>query len=269
MPSRRSKKTNWLSLILPFAAGVAVVAIGAGIYFLVREIASDDGSSPQSPTPTPGPYPVLAEGEYIDSLPTDIHTVSIGLSAVPMTYAASQAGAIAMIELTELVETIVPTPEPGTITPSGEPERATPWTIYRATVKQWIKGGNGESEIRISEIGGEDIDGARLFTGTFLGQVGRTYITILDPPNENSPGYPNIDYIGVFAGWSTFEIGDGVIHVLNQKTARELMGAWNLTPVEEFIGQLEDWIIEPPAVTPTSPPSPSRTPAESSATSAP
>lgn len=247
--------------------GMALVGVLVGGYLLVREVTSDNGPAatfvPGSPTPSPGPYPALADGQYIDSLPSDIPTIPNPFSALPMPYAASRAPAIAMVEITGTVETIVPTPEPGTVVPTGDRDRATPWTIHSANVVQWIKGGKGETEITISTIGGLDYDGARFFTGTFLAQTGRTYIMILDNALENSPGYPNIDYIGVFAGWSAFEVGDGVIHVLNQRTARELMGAWNLTPVDKFIGLLEDWIEQPPAITPTPPPSPTPSPSRS------
>lgn len=257
-----------LSVILPFAAGVSVVAaIAVAVILLSGNDGGGDGvaNSPTptsgnegTPTPTPGPYPVLADGEYIDSLPSDIPTVESGLGAVPLTRGASGAGGIAVVEITGIVETIVPTPEPGTVTPSVGNTRATPWTVYIARVQQWIKGGQGETEIKISEIGGVDYDGARLYTGTFLAQVGRVYLVSLDAPIPTSPGKP--DYIGALTGWSNFEIGGGAIHVLNENNSRRLMGAYNLTPVEDFIAMVREWIVAPPAVTPTSPPSPTASP---------
>lgn len=244
------KGVNWREPLLAFVAGIAIVAAGTGVYLLVRD--SGGGSNrPSGPTATLGPYPVLADGEYIDSLPTNIKVRFSGFDPVPLTYGASRAGAIAIVQVTGIVETIVPTPDAPTGTPGGI--TPTPWTVYAATVQQWIKGGNGQTEITMSEIGGVAPDGPHLFEGTFLAQVGRTYLVTLDPPTENSPG--DADYIGALTGWSNFEVGDGVIHVLSEKNSWRLMGAFNLTPVDDFVNMVKEWVNGPPAVTPTSPPS--------------
>lgn len=246
------------SVIAAFLAGVIVVFAIAGIVLLVRSDGNDNGSVARSPTPTTGPYPVLAEGEYIDSLPRGIRTEPSGLNAVPLTSGASVAGAIAVVEITGIAETVIPTPGPGTSTPEDRRNQALPWTTYSARVEQWIKGGNGETEITITEIGGVDYDGARLLTGTFLAQLGRTYLISMDVHAPDIPG--SGDYQGALAGWGAFEVGDGTIRVLNEKNSRHLMGAYNLTPLEDFIAMVREWIIAPPAVTPTPPPSPTASP---------
>jgi hypothetical protein len=245
--------SRWAAVLLPFLAGVAIVFAVAGVYLLVRDSGGDDDavSGSRTPTPTSGPYPVLAEGEYIDSLPSDIRTLDSGLDAVPLTNGASMPGTIALVEITGIVETAVPTPGPGTSTPEERRFQPIPWTTYSARVEQWIKGGAGETEITITEAGGVDYDGPRLLTGTFLAQVGRRYLITLGTPNVPGTG----DYQGVLAGWASFEIGDGLIRVLNENNSRRLMGAYNLTPLEDFIAMVREWIIAPPAVTRTPPPS--------------
>lgn len=255
MPSRL------LSILLPFAAGVAIVTVVAVAYLLLRDSGGgNDDAVPGSPTPVPfeGPYPVLADGQYIDSLPTNIPTVSSGFEAVPLTKGASTSANIAVLEITGIVETIIPTSPPGQITPDDRRGQDIPWTTYSARVMEWIKGGNGETEMKVTIAGGNRSDGPFLITGTFLAQAGRTYLTTLDPKTADVPG--SGDYAGALAGWSSFEIGDGAIHVLNENNSRRFMGAYNLTPLDEFIAMVREWIIAPPAVTPTPPPSPTASP---------
>lgn len=244
-----------LSLLLPFGAGVAVVAAITVAVLLIRD--DGDGQPARTPVPTNGPYPLLADGEYIDSLPT-ISTLPSGFDAVPLTYGASKTNAIAIGQFTEIVETIIPTIGPGTPTPRSDRFRPVPWTTYRVSIQQWLKGGEGATETTYTAIGGVEGVEPRLLTGTFLPQLGRTYLFSMDLDTPELPG--TAKYVGVMAGWSAFEVGDGVIHVLNENNSRRLMGSWHLTPVEEFAAQVAEWVVAPPAVTPTPPPSPSASP---------
>jgi len=243
--------------LLAFFGGAALVAAVAGIFLLLSGGGGDGTDGGGGPSPTSGPYPILADGQYIDSL-ADVKTIPSDFSAVPMTYLASKVGAIAVVEITGIVSSGVPSPGPGTRTPSIRRFQPLPWTTYTARVEQWIKGGNGQTEITISELGGIDYDGPRLFTGTFLAQTGRKYLVAMDERSPDAPGTG--DYAGALSGWANFEVGDGTIHVLNENNSRRLMGAYNLTPLDEFIAMIREWIVARPGVTPTPPPSQSASP---------
>jgi hypothetical protein len=238
--------------LLPFLAGATIVGAIAAAVWVIR----DDGGTEatRTPRPTAGPYPLLEDGEYIDSLPSDLDTLGSGLEAVPITYGASITNSIAVMRFEEVVETIFPTIGPGTRTPTDSRFRPVPWTTYRVTVEEWLKGGDGSAETTLTIIGGVELEEPRLLTGTFLPQLGRTYLLTMDLDTAETPGTST--YIAAMAGWSAFEVGeDGAIHVLNEANSRRVMGAWNLTPVGDFIERVREWIVAAPEVTPTPPPS--------------
>lgn len=248
-------RSKVLGLVLPFLAGAAIVlAIAAVVYLLAG---GSDSTPARTPLPTNGPYPILSDGQYIDSLP-HVNGLPSGQNAVPITYGASKTNSILIGTFEDVAETIIPTIGPGSPTPQSDRFRPLPWTTYRIKVKQWIKGGDGSSEITATLIGGTEGQEPRFFTGTFLPQIGRTYLFTLGLDTPDTPG--TAKYVGVMAGWSAFEIGDGVIHVLDENNSRRLMGAYDLLPVDQFVALVTDWIAAPPSVTPTPPPSPSASP---------
>ncbi len=250
---------GFLSLLLPALAGAAIVGVFATAWLVIRDDGDDTPS--QTPRPTAGPYPILEDGQYIDSLPKVI-TLASGLNPVPITYGASVTDSIAVVRFEEVLETVIPTLGPGTRTPEDRLFRPVPWTTYRVSVQEWIKGGDGSPETTLTIIGGVEGEEPRLLTGTFLPQLGRTYLLTMDPHTPDIPGTGK--FVAAAAGWSAFEIGqDAAIHVLNENNSRRQMGAWNLTPVDEFIALVKEWVVAAPAVTPTPPPSPTASPAAS------
>jgi len=250
-----SMRSKVLGLVVPFLAGASIVAAIATVVYLLTD--GGDSTPARTPIPTNGPYPVLADGQYIDSLP-HVNGLPSGQNAVPITYGASKTNSILIGTFEEQVETIIPTIGPGSPTPQSNRFRPLPWTTYRIKVEQWIKGGDGSTETTATLIGGTEGEEPRLFTGTFLPQIGRTYLFTLDLDTPDTPG--TAKYVGVMAGWSAFEIGDGVIHVLDENNSRRLMGAYALMPLDQFVGLVNSWVIAPPSVTPTPPPSPSASP---------
>lgn len=249
-------RSQWMAALLAFLAGVSVVAVVGVVIVLIRDSGGDD-SVAASPTATSEPYPVLEDGQFIDSLP-QVATSPGGIRPLPLTYGASKAAAIAVVTITGVEGSVVPSPGPGTATPMERSYQPVPWTTYKAQVEQWIKGGNGETDITLAEVGGIDYDGARLLTASFLAQVGRTYLIVLDPSTAETPA-PG-QYFGALFGWANFEVGDGAIHVLNEANSWRFMGAWNGTPLDQFIADIHEWMNGPPSVTPTPPPTPTARP---------
>lgn len=217
------------------------VAIAAGVFVACG--GGDDG-----PKPTPTPVRVdLGDGEYIDSYPEGAGIAS-GLQFNTLEQLASSVEFIAVVEVTSIKDTLIPTAGAGTLTPMDRKFQYLPWTTYNMRVTQWLKG-DGPDEITVTIVGGEDYDGHRYYEGTFLPTVGRTYVMPLQTRPAEAPG--DGDYEGTTSGATTFEVTDGTVRVLsNSKTQPLVEGIEGIT-LEELIDRVADWIFAGPVLTPS------------------
>lgn len=243
---------RWLLI----AVALVALTVGCGSDDEARVGSTDDAAV--EPSAAQGPfidtYPVTGTGQPYRHLPGDGSLAAI----------AADVDAIVVLEVTEIVDMIIPT-RPA---PEGWPVASLegpPWTTYRVRVHQWIKASGGE-EILITQYGGIITEtelghippGPYFLDGDFLLQPDRKYVLLM---KEKPPGIPGQgDYITSYGGRGGFEVTDGYVHVLNNPIAVGLDWASGLT-TEEFVDVLAGYLVSPPPLeTPSSEPSALSTP---------
>jgi hypothetical protein len=199
-------------------------------------------------------HPVTGTGQPYRHLPGDGSLAAI----------TADVDVIAVVEVTEIVDLVIPT-RPA---PQGWPVEIieeTPWTTYRAHVEQWVKSSGG-AEILIAGYGGIVTEtelgqlgpGPHFIDGDFLLEPGRRYVLLMKDKPASIPAQG--DYITSYGGRGGFEVTDGYVHVLNHYIADKVRWASGLT-TEEFVDVLEGYLASPPPLeTPSSEPSAVSTP---------